>query len=257
MKNKFRKALLKRKLTLGAWIQIGHPAIAEIFARSGFDWICVDLEHGAIDIETMTNIFRTIDAFESVPVVRLPLNEPIWIHRCLDAGAKALIIPMVKTAQEAENAVREAKYPPRGARGFGYSRANMHGIDFDEYIKNANEEIAMIMQIEHKDAIVNLEKIVEVDGIDGLFIGPLDLSGSMGITGQMNHPQMIETLEKYRTVCSRKGVSVGMHIVRPNTENIRAAIKDGYNLLALGIDNVFLDERSKSILESIRLDMIK
>jgi len=166
MKNTMRKALLDKKVTTGAWMQIGHPAVAEIFAEAGFDWICIDLEHGAIDLETMTNIFRTLDAFDCVPVARLPLNDPVWIHRSLDAGARGLIIPMVKTAEEAKNSIREAKYPPRGARGFGYSRANMHGMDFEEYIKSANDEIAMIMQIEHKDAIANLEDIIKVDGVD-------------------------------------------------------------------------------------------
>lgn len=252
MKNKFRKALLNRELTFGAWMQIGHPAIAEIFAKAGFDWICVDLEHGAIDLETMTNIFRTINALDCVPVARLPLNDLVWIHRSLDAGAKGLIIPMVKAAEEAERAIREAKYPPRGVRGFGYSRANMYGMEFDEYVKTANDEIAMVMQIEHKDAIANLEDIVKVDGVDGLFIGPLDLSGSMGITGQLDHPDMLAALDKYRKVCQDNNKSAGMHIVRPNPENIRAAIEEGYTLVALGLDNVFLDENSKLTLKLAR-----
>jgi len=252
MQNKFRKALLDRKLTVGAWMQIGHPAIAEIFCKIGFDWICVDLEHGAIELETMTNIFRTIDAFDCVSVTRLPLNDPVWIHRSLDAGAKGLIIPTVKTAAEAEKAVSEAKYPPRGRRGFGYSRANMHGMDFNEYTKTANNETAMIMQIEHKDAIANLEDIVKVDGVDGLFIGPLDLSGSMGITGQLGHPDMIAALDRYRKVCQDNNKSAGMHIVRPNPENIRAAIEEGYTLIALGLDNVFLYENSKLTLKLAR-----
>ena len=251
MENKFRQSLLDKKQTLGAWMQIGHPAIAEIFARTGFDWICVDLEHGAIDLETMTNIFRTIDAFDCVPVARLPLNDPVWIHRSLDAGARALIIPMVKTAAEAENSIKEAKYPPRGVRGFGYSRANMHGMDFDEYIKIANEEIAMIMQIEHKDAIANLEDIVKVEGVDALFIGPLDLSGSMGITGQMDHPDMVAALEKYRKVAAEANISFGIHIVRPNEKNIKINIDQGYTMIALGLDNVFLDESSKRALNGI------
>jgi 2-dehydro-3-deoxyglucarate aldolase len=252
MKNKFRKALLERKLTLGAWMQIGHPAVAEIFARAGFDWVCVDLEHGAIDIESMTNIFRTVDAFDCVPVARLPLNDPIWIHRSLDAGARALIIPMVKNAAEAEAAIREAKYPPRGVRGFGYSRANMHGMDFEEYIASANDEIAMIMQIEHKDAIENLEEIVNVPGVDSLFIGPLDLSGSMGITGQLKHPDMVAALEKYKSVANAKSLSYGTHIVRPDSENISDAVSQGYTMIALGLDNVFLDQASTTAIRDAK-----
>jgi 2-keto-3-deoxy-L-rhamnonate aldolase RhmA len=250
MRNKLRKALLQNEVTLGAWIQIGHPAIAEVFARRGFDWICVDLEHGAIDLETMADLFRAIDGFDSVPVARLPLNDPIWIHRSLDAGARGLIVPMVRTAAEAERAVLEAKYPPRGVRGFGYSRANMHGIDFDHYRATANDEIAMVMQIEHKDAIANLEEIAGVEGVDGFLIGPLDLSGSLGIVGQLEHPDMVAALAKYRQVCAQRTLSAGLHIVRPDESNVNAAQKQGYTLIALGTDGVFLDECAKAVLKA-------
>ena len=250
MKNKLRQALLKREVTLGTWIQIGHPACAEVLARVGFDWICVDLEHGVIDLETTANIFRAVSGFDCVPVARLPLNDPVWIHRVLDAGARGLIIPMVKTAVEAEAAVREAKYPPRGVRGFGYSRANTHGMDFESYITSANDEIAMVMQIEHKDAMANLDAILQVDGVDGVFIGPLDLSGSMGITGQLDHPQMVAALDKYRSACRAHEKSAGMHIIRPNDENVRRALDQGYTMLALGLDNVFMEQGARASLKA-------
>ena len=252
MKNKLRTALLEKRLTLGSWVQIRHPACAEILARTGFDWVCVDMEHGAIDFERMTDIFRAIDGFDCVPVIRLPLNDPIWIHRSLDAGARALIVPMVKTAEEAERAIREAKYPPRGERGFGFSRANMHGADFNEYIAEANEEIAVIMQIEHKDAIPNLDAILEVDGVDGLFIGPYDLSGSMGIPGQLDHPDMLAALEKYLSACKRHNKTAGMHLVHPNAENIAKAKEEGYTLIALGADVIFLSNCASSSLTVAR-----
>ena len=248
MKNKLRRALLQRELTLGSWVQIGHPAVAEVLARAGFDWVCVDLEHGAIDLEGTAALFRSLGDSGCVPVARLPANDPIWIHRVLDAGAGGLIIPMVKTAAEAEAAVREAKYPPRGARGFGYSRANGHGVDFADYIASANDEIAMIMQIEHKDALGNLEAILAVDGVDGVFIGPLDLSGSMGITGQLEHPQMVAALAQYRAVCSAHRKAAGMHLVRPDAAGIRRALEEGYTMLALGLDNVFLQEGARAAL---------
>jgi len=250
MKNKLRRALLERQVTLGSWIQIGHPAGAEVLARAGFDWACVDLEHGAIDLETTADIFRALDRFDCVPVARLPLNDPIWIHRTLDAGARGLIIPMVKTAAEAEAAVREAKYPPRGVRGFGYSRANLYGADFESYIASANDEIAMVMQIEHKDAIANLDAILRVEGVDGVFIGPLDLSGSMGITGQLDHPQMVAALEKYRAACRAHKKSAGLHIIRPNEVNVRRALDEGYTMLALGLDNVFMEQSARASLKA-------
>lgn len=246
MKNNFRKMLSEKKLALGAWMQIGHPAIAEIFARRGLDWICVDLEHGSIEIETMANIFRAVEKFESVPVARIPANDPVWIHRALDAGAKGLLIPMVKTSREAEFAVREAKYPPLGTRGFGYSRANNHGVDFDEYMRKSNEEIAMIMQIEHIDAIENISKILAVDHVDGVFIGPLDLSGSMGILGQLEHPDFLKALEKFAKAGLNSGKSFGAHILRPGRENVEEAVESGFNLIALGMDNIIIDEAVKS-----------
>lgn len=250
MKNKLRRALLEREVTLGSWIQIGHPACAEVMARAGFDWVCVDLEHGVIDLERTADIFRALGGFDCVPVARLPLNDPIWIHRTLDAGARGLIIPMVKTAAEAEAAVREAKYPPRGTRGFGYSRANLYGVDFESYIASANDEIAMIMQIEHKDAIANMDAILRVEGVDGVFIGPLDLSGSMGITGQLAHPQMLGALETYRGACRSHKKSAGLHIIRPGEENVRRALDEGYTMLALGLDNVFLEQSARASLNA-------
>lgn len=250
MKNRLRRALLERQVTLGSWIQIGHPACAEVLARAGFDWVCVDLEHGAIDLETTADIFRALGGFDCVAVARLPLNDPIWIHRTLDAGARGLIIPMVKTAAEAEAAVREAKYPPRGSRGFGYSRANLHGADFETYIASANDEIAMVMQIEHKDAIGNLDAILRVNGVDGVFIGPLDLSGSMGITGKLDHPQMVQALETYRAACRAHKKSAGLHIVRPDEAGIRRALEEGYTMLALGLDNVFMEQSARASLKA-------
>ena len=248
MKNKLRKALLDKELTLGTWMQIAHPAVAEILASAGFDWMCVDLEHGAIDLESTTNIFRTLKAFDCIPVARLPLNDEIWIHRILDAGAQALIIPMVNSAEEAEYAIKHAKYPPRGVRGYGYSRANGHGINFKEYISTANTEIAVIMQIEHKNAITNLEDILQVDDVDGVFIGPLDLSGSYGLTGNLECPEMKNAIKYYLEMCKKYNKAPGMHIVNPNEENINANIQLGFTFIALGLDNVFLWESAYGLL---------
>ena len=246
--NRLKTALKNKALALGGWVQIGHPATAEVLARAGMDWVCVDLEHGAIGLETLTDLFRTIDAFDCTPVARLPLNDPVWIHRSLDAGARGLVIPMVKTAGEAERAVREAMYPPRGVRGYGYSRANLHGEDFDAYIQTFNDKLVMVMQIEHKDAIENLDAILEVPGVDALFIGPLDLSGSMGLTGQMDHPRVVGALERYRTACQAHGKPAGMHIVRPDENNVRDTLARGYTLIALGLDNVFIAEGARAAL---------
>jgi len=252
MQNKLRKALLERKLTVGGWMQIGHPACAEILARVGFDWVCVDLEHGVIELETMANIFRALDAFDCVPVARLPYHDTIWIKRTLDAGARGLIVPMVNSAEQADQAIREAKYPPRGRRGYGYSRANLHGLNFRESIREANDEIAVIMQIEHRDGIANVDSILRVDSVDGVFIGPLDLSASFGKTGDLGCVEVTAALETFRAACREHNRSAGMHIVHPNENNIREAISQGYTLIALSVDTVFLASAASAALNLMK-----
>jgi len=252
MENKLRRALLKNELSVGTWIQIGHPAVAEILARVGYDWVCVDLEHGSIDIETLTDLFRAIEANDAVPIARLPQNDPIWIRRSLDAGAMGLIIPMVNSSQEIESAIRYAKYPPRGERGYGYSRANSFGMDFEDYIAKANETIAIIAQIEHKDGIENIDSILQVQNLDGAFIGPLDLSGSYGKTGQLDCPEMRDALQRYLEACKKHRKCAGTHIVRPDERSIRNAINQGYKMIALGVDGVFLEMASMSALRAAK-----
>lgn len=246
MNNPMRRACLARRLSLGGWLQIAHPAPAEIHARLGFEWVCVDLEHGATGIESMAGIFRAISGSDCVPVARVPANDAVWIHHALDAGARGIIVPMVNTAGEAERAVREARFPPQGARGFGYSRANTHGIDFQEYAAEANDDTAVVLQIEHVKAIENLEAIAKVEGADGLFIGPYDLSGSLGVVGQLDHPRVLECLEHFRSVCRERDVAAGIHLVRPSEESVARAISEGYTLLALGLDTVFMETAARA-----------
>lgn len=252
MKNKFRQALLDKQVSFGAWVQISHPAAAEIYGRLGYDWICVDLEHGAVGFEGMTNIFRAIDSFGSVPVARLPFCDTIWIKRTLDAGARGLIVPMVNTPAEAEHAIREAKYPPRGQRGYGFSRGNVHGIDFFDAVENDNDEIAMVMQIEHKDGVANLDSILSVDGVDGAFIGPYDLSGSYGKTGALDSPEMLDALSRFRAGCKAHDKAAGMHVVNPTEPNVAAAIADGYSMIALGVDVVSLVQSARTAIDIAR-----
>jgi 2-dehydro-3-deoxyglucarate aldolase len=250
MGQSFRTALKDLKTTFGGWIQVGHPAVGEILAGAGFDWLAVDLEHGVIDLETMANIFRGIDGSGCTPIARLPQNDPIWIQRSLDVGAKGLIIPMVNTADEAERAIQFAKYPPRGQRGYGYCRANGYGREFNGYIRQANPEIAMIMQIEHRVGIENLEAILQVPDVDGVFIGPLDLSGSYGKAGDLECQEMRLAMERFLELCGRYHKAAGVHIVRPDETRVSRTIREGYNFIALGVDVVFLETTAA---EALRL----
>ncbi len=249
--NRLKYSLNNNKVTLGTWIQIAHPSIVEIIAYNcsdKLDWICIDMEHGVIDIESMTNLIRTIEKFNIVPIVRIPKNDYIWIHRVLDAGAKGLIIPMILNASEASEVVLEAMYPPVGKRSFGYSRANFYGADFDNYVKNINSEVSIIVQIEHIDAINNLDFILSTPGIDGTFIGPYDLSGSMGILGDFSNEKYKQVLSCYFSKSKKYSKPTGIHIVRPTQEKIKKAIKEDCKIIAIGIDTVFLEEKCKEYL---------
>lgn len=248
--NKLKESLKKGDVSLGAWIQIPNSSVVEIIARNSngkLDWMCVDMEHGSIGIESMTSLIRTIEGCGITPFVRIPKNDYIWIHRALDAGAKGLIIPMVKNDTEASEAVSEAMYPPFGKRSFGYSRANLFGADFDEYIKNTNEEISIIIQIEHIDAIHSLDFILEVQGIDGTFIGPYDLSGSLGIPGDFEDDEYRRILQVYSDKSKEHMVPSGMHVVRPTKNGIQKAVSEGYSIIAVGTDAVFLEERCNEV----------
>jgi 2-dehydro-3-deoxyglucarate aldolase len=165
-------------VTYGSWVQIGHPAMAELMASLGFDWIAVDFEHGPVDLGQSLSLIQAIKGQGVVPYARLPYNDLFWIRRALDTGFMGLIIPMVNTAREAASAVNIAKYPPVGQRGIGFCPANMYGTRIDDMIANANRDIKIIAQIETAASVENVQAILEVEGIDGVFMGPYDLSGS-------------------------------------------------------------------------------
>jgi len=244
-----KEKLKKNQVSYGTWIQIPSPVSAEILSSSNFpfDWICVDLEHGIIDLEMMTNIFRSIT--NRVPIARIPINEPVWIHRVLDAGAMGIIIPMVCNSYDAIRAIDETKYSPEGRRSFGYCRANKYGIEFNNYFNAANNDISVILQIEHIDAIDNIEEILSVSDIDATFIGPYDLSGSMGCAGDFDNKNFRDALDEYMYQSKVYNIPAGIHIVKPDDNNVIDIVNKGYKMIALGTDAMFLNEGSKESLK--------
>ena len=251
--NKVRQALLERKVTLGSWIQIGpYPALAEILANAGYDWLGVDCEHSDIDVEGFTALARGMYGRDTIPFARVRENDTLAIRQVLDAGAQGIIVPLVNTAEEAEKAVAAAKYPPQGIRGFCFSRMNDYGTNFDEYAKTANENIAVVVMIESKRAVENIDAILEVDGIDGVFIGPYDMSGSYNLIGQTSHPEIQNACRKVVAACEKHGKSAGLHLVNPTPEAISKTIYDGFTFIALGVDMVFLNQASRAALNSAK-----
>ncbi|MHB9071508.1 MAG: HpcH/HpaI aldolase family protein [Sedimentisphaerales bacterium] len=250
--NPVRKALLERKVTLGTWIQIGHPVVAEILANVGFDWVAVDGEHTDIDVEIFANIARAMYGRGPQPFIRVRENNTLAIRQALDMGAMGVIVPLVGSAEEARRVVAAAKYPPKGERGFCFSRMNDYGEKFGEYLKNANDDVAVVVMIESKGAIENIDEILAVDGVDGLFIGPYDLSGSYEIPGQTSHPIVQQGCKKVLKACEKFGKSAGLHVVVPTKDNIEKAIAQGFTFIALGVDTVFVNEASKRALATAK-----
>lgn len=241
MTETLKSKLGKNTLAVGGWCMIGHPASAEIMARSGLDWVCIDLEHTAIDLGTAENLIRAIQYGGSEPLVRLTNNDPNLIKRVMDSGATGIIVPMVQTAQEMQDAVDALYYPPRGKRGVGLARAQTYGNDFAAYQDWLANEAVCIAQIEHIDAINNLEDILSVPGVDGYFLGPYDLSASMGLTGQLDHPQVQEAMQRAHEIGRKLNKPGGLHIVEPDEQKLKECVQEGLTFLAYSIDTRILD----------------
>jgi 2-dehydro-3-deoxyglucarate aldolase len=228
-------------LTLGSWITLGHTAIAEIMAKAGFDWLVVDLEHSVISIDVAGDLIRTIDLCGVAPLVRLTSNDPDQIKRVMDAGAHGIVVPSVNSPAEAARAVAATRYAPHGSRGVGLGRAQGYGVNFQDYLKWQSEGPVVIVMIEHKDAIEQLEQILTVPGVDGFLIGPYDLSCSLGIPGQFERAEFISALTHIRETGKRLGCPAGLHIVEPDTQQLERTIREGYTFIAYGVDIRMLD----------------
>ena len=251
--NPVRKALLERTPTLGSWLQIGpYPALAEILANAGYDWLGVDCEHSEIDVEGFTALARGMYGRGTRPLARVRENNTLAIRQMLDAGAQGIIVPLVNTAEEAKKAVSAAKYPPQGVRGFCFSRMNEYGTKFDEYAANANDNIAVVVMIESKQAVENIDEMLAVDGVDGVFIGPYDMSGSYGLIGQTSHPVIKAACAKVVEACERHGKAAGLHLVKPDADSIAKTIADGFTFIALGVDMIFLQQAAGTALATAR-----
>ena len=252
--SKIKEKMRHGKPSLGTWMSMAHPSIAEILAMAGYDWVVIETEHTAIDVSEVLRLIIAIEQRGSVPLVRLAWNDPIQAKAVLDSGAAGVIVPMVNSKADAELAVQMTKYPPLGFRGVGLARAQGYGENFDAYVQNANADTLLIVQIEHKDAVANIEEILSVPGIDGTFIGPYDLSMSLGLPGQLNHPDVRDAKIKVRDAALAHGLIAGVHCVHPDTaaDDCRQAVKEGYRFIALGTDILFLGDSARALQKETR-----
>lgn len=250
-----RESLLDREVSFGTWIQIGHAAVAEVLAEAGYDWIAVDCEHTDIGVEGFTDLARGMHGRGPISLARVRENDTLAIRQVLDAGAAGVIVPLVNTADEARRAVAAARFPPEGRRGFSFARMNNYGEDFDEYAATANRRVAVVVMAETREAVDNIDEIVAVEGVDGVFVGPYDMSGSYGVPGQTDHERVRQGCRRILDACRRAGRSAGLHVVEPDEGAIDRAVADGFNFIALGVDTVFLGNASRHALRTARSSM--
>ena len=243
-----KQKLINKNLTIGSWITIGSPTIAEILANAGYDWLVVDLEHSTISLDQAGELIRTIELSGTSSLVRLTSNDENQIKRVMDAGAQGIVVPMVKSVEDAESAVAATRYPPLGTRGVGLARAQAYGASFQDYLlwqSDINDGPVVIVQIEHIDAVSNLREILLVEGVDAFIIGPYDLSCSMGIPGQFDHPEFVNTIKNIIEIGCKVDAISGLHVVEPDISKLNKAIEDGHKFIAYSVDIRMLDVAAK------------
>lgn len=248
MTQQFRSRLANGELLVGTVVTLSCPEVAEVLAGAGFDWLFIDAEHSPLEARDMQSLLQ--GAGPGTPcVVRLSSGEQVPIKKALDIGAAGIIAPQVNSAEQAQSVVRFSKYPPLGARGVGIGRAHGYGLGFQEYVDTANESIAVIVQAEHVDAVDNIEAIVSVPGIDGVLVGPYDLSASLGRLGQVDHPEVTDAIDQVARACREAGVRLGIFGASPDA--VKPYIEQGFTLIAVGGDTLMLGQAAQRVLAEL------
>ncbi|HEY8478070.1 MAG TPA: aldolase/citrate lyase family protein [Chloroflexota bacterium] len=250
--NHVKQKLRAGQPVIGTWLAIGNPHVAETLAHVGFDWLVVDAEHNPIDIQTLAAMFAVVSPTSTAPMVRVPWGTAENLKRVLDAGAWGVVAPMVNDRAEAEAVVEACLYPPRGRRSLGGGRHSLSfGTDPLTYFHRANDELLLIMQIESAEGVENVEEIVQVPGVDAVFIGPQDLCANLGIPPQPEptDPRFEEAVQRVLQAAKRHGVAPGIHVQTPETA--RRRIAEGFQFIAVGSDLRFLTARATELLGQI------
>ena len=250
-KNKLKKLFKEGKAAINGWIEIPSSYSAEAMAHQGWDSLTIDLQHGAISQSDILQIFQAISTTEVVPMARLNWNEPDQIMKVLDYGAYGVICPMVSNRSQAEKFVQACMYPPKGYRSFGPTRGFMYGGN--DYVDHANDEILKIVMIETKEALDDLDKIMKTPGLDGVYIGPADLSLSIGEKPGFDKPEDHPTYEQIINIlkhAKKNNLVAGIHNATP--EYAKKMINIGFQIVTVGSDNIFMSDGAKSIVNKIK-----
>lgn len=248
--NHFKRAIASGGTPVGAWLVSAAPSTAEALGCVGFDFLVVDMEHTPIDMQQMIGILQTIAGTPAQAIVRPPWNDMVMVKRVLDAGAQSLLFPFVQNADEARRAVAYTRYPPAGVRGVAAMHRGSRYGTIPNYVKSAQDEICVIVQIETMTALAQLEAIAAVSGVDSIFIGPADLSASMGFPGDMGNPAVQDKLAAGAQTCKKLGKPCG--IVGANPELVEKFLDYGFSWVAVGSDIAMLVTRAQEYLGALR-----
>lgn len=248
MEQQFRERLLAGEQLFGPIVSLPTPEIVEILAGLGFDWLFLDAEHSPLQFGQVQTLLQVAGSSCSC-LVRVPSGDPVWLSKALDTGAAGVIVPQVQTAAQAEKIVSWCKYPPQGKRGLGVARAHGYGRRLHEYLATANEMTSVVVQAESVEAVRNMAEIVQVPGIDAVFVGPYDLSASLGKPGQVDDPEVQDAISAMTDICLAAGVKLGAFGV--DAAAVRPFLERGFTLISVGIDVLFLTQGAQTALSAL------
>jgi 2-keto-3-deoxy-L-rhamnonate aldolase RhmA len=239
------KRIKHNQPTFGAWIYLKDPAVTEMIAEAGCDWVIINMEHGNLNEDLAQSLIVPLKGTGCVPIVRVFGKDPDLIKKVLDTGAMGIMVPQIDTKQDAERVVKAVKYPPLGTRAMGYGRAERWG-QAECYYRQANDFTLVILTIESKEGISNIQKIVNVPGVDVVSPGTYDLSGSLGVPGQFDHPRVERAKRTLMEACRKKNMNMGTDA--DTSQAIRAKLKEGWRFLAVTEDTRLIWQGAENIL---------
>jgi len=241
---KLKKILKDNKFNLGTWITISDPIIPQILSSANFDWMCVDLEHTSITLDQLKKIIISIENQNVVPLVRVGENNYNLIKRVMDIGAQGVIVPNINNALDAKAAIDAVKYPPKGKRGMGLYRAQSFGRSLKKYIKWNDQESIVVIQIESQEALDNIDEIFKLNELDAFFVGPYDLTASMGIPGEFDNIKYKNALKKILNSAKKNNITAGIHSVSTDYKQVKKYANQGFKMLGYSLDTIFLGDNA-------------
>lgn len=240
-----RSRLQSGRASVGSWMQIPDSNVAEILGAAGFDWVAIDIEHGQFSVCQLPDLFRSLELGDTLPLARLREGSEAECKAVMDAGAAGVIVPMVSSREQLEGVRDSCRWPPNGHRGVAFSRANLFGKNFEQYSEIATKPL-LIAMIESVAGVEALDDILETEGLDAIFIGPYDLSASLGVMGRFSDPRFETAMNKVVEAAKRTSVPAGLHVVEPNQSELEHRILEGYQFIAFSIDSVMISSVANS-----------